>query len=558
MLKNSRERTDSLVADFTKSLPSLNAEILPSRIVFFDFTEKTEDVKEELLKFPWHKHSIFLHTPKMEVFGNEKILKAIVEAAATSFLPNIGTPETKHETVREKIEEVNDKEIIEHKKEPGKKFGFQQETLIETPFIHKKETAPVREKPKIELAAFTSVFSKMFKNINIEKFKNLFSKGIPSFGFNKLLILIPVVAVVFLLFLFLRSYPTATVSLITYPQKSDQTLDIVFTKENSSGDESSVSIQTKSVSDEVQGNKTIKTTGTNQIGEKARGEVTIYNKQVSSKNLPKGAILSSGPLKFTLDSDTKIASASEGTEGITFGKTSVKITAQAIGPESNLPSLSNFTLQDFLESAVTAKNNLPISGGTSREIDSVSKQDRDNLEEQLNKELVNQGKQKLLKKLSARGRLLDNPVTTVVSAKKFSSEVGTEAKELSLDMTLKVEGLEFNQDDLEKIANNQNISTPAGFKLDPGKINVKVENSKTDKSGNITADVILSTYFIPDFDLSKIKNDIKGKSYDAAIETLEKVEKIGGVRIAPLKKLPLLGKRLPYLSQNIIIVLISK
>ena len=56
----------------------------------------------------------------------------------------------------------------------------------------------------------------------------------------------------------------------------------------------------------------------------------------------------------------------------------------------------------------------------------------------------------------------------------------------------------------------------------------------------------------------KIKNDIKGKSYDAAIETLEKVEKIGGVRIAPLKKLPLLGKRLPYLSQNIIIVLISK
>lgn len=557
IIKNiTTERTDSIVADFTKNLPEFEVEILPSRIIILDYGQKNFDAREELLKFPWHKHSIFLHTPKMEIFDNEKILTAIVEAAASSFLPNISQPMMDEPEVTEVIEEekMEVKEKVSHAREKFHKFGFKEESIIEKtehqkPEHNKKETTPVVTQP--------SAMRTILEKINFNRLKNLHFE-FPHLPFLGILTFIaPLIIGILLLFFLIRNYPTASVYLLTYLQKSDSLVDIVFAREGSQIDGQNV-IATKTVSDEITGSKSAKTTGANQIGEKAKGEVTVYNKQTSGKNLPKGTTIASGALKFTLDEEVKIASASETTEGITYGKTSVKVTASQIGPESNLPANSNFNFSDSSFSTLTAKNNLPLSGGTAKEIQAVSTEDRKNLENNLIKDLEAQAKQKMLKKLDVNGKLLDEPINTIISAKKFSHEVGSEAKELSLEMTLKVEGLQFNQEDLESKASVLNTTAPEGYKLDPKRINVKIASSKTNKNGDIEASLVISSYFIPEIDVDKIKEEIKGKTYNQAADFLEKQKDVAGVRIVPENKLPFFNNKLPILSKNINLVVTSK
>ncbi|OGG02303.1 hypothetical protein A2W14_01070 [Candidatus Gottesmanbacteria bacterium RBG_16_37_8] len=566
------DRTDSIVADFSSTLPQLKTEILPSKIIIYDFADKTEEIREELLKFPWHKHSIFLHTPKIDIFTNEKIMKSIVEAAATSFLPNFAAATEKADR-EEKLQEEESgetaataysEEIVveetspEIKRETGKRFGFINESLSEKAAAIKKETKPLSVKGTGGKPGLSSVMSFLSEKLDSVKAMDFSKKLATILQHKALTLLVPIILVVLFFTYLLLNFPSATVSLITYPQPQSTPMEIIFAKDNSQAAGSVPVILIRSVTSEISGNKSAKSTGTTLLGDKAKGEVTVFNKTTSAKTLPKGSVLSSGPVKFTLDDEVKIASASETGEGITFGKISAKITASTIGPDSNLSANSNFTFQSFSESTLTAKNNLPLSGGTSREISSVSGEDRGKLEEATTSELVTQVKQKLVGQINPRERLLDQPVTTTVSAKKFSAEVGSEAKDLSLDLTLKVEGFAYNQDNLEALINPSTLSAVSGFKFDPTKTTVRIVDTDIDKSGNIKAKVSIIAYFVPDLNLETIRNDIRGKSYTQAISILEKVDKIGGVKISPVNKLPFWQNKLPLNPKNISMAIISR
>ena len=550
------QRGTSLVEDFTASLPPLQAEILPSRIILYDNLENTEDYKEELLKFPWHKHSIFLHTPKIEVLSNEKILTAIVEAASTSFLP--ASPDggpvppeevpagAVEETVRETEEKIaetlkpaeTEKEVMEIK---GENFGFVEES-----------TLPLETKP----------LSASGKKINLPQVK-LPELKLPSFHFPAISIpgksplviagILILTALVFLSFS-VMNYPKATVNLIVFPLKSEQNLDAVFATEGKS--EGAITAKTLSV--ETEGSKKAATTGKAQIGDKASGEVTIYNKTTSSRTFTKGTVLTSGPLKFTLNDDAKVASASETSDGITFGKTGAKITAQDIGPEGNLPAQSDFKFTDLSEILATAKNSQPLSGGTSREIPSVSREDRLKMEEALMTELIAQAKQKLAGQLGAGERLLDEPVNTTVSAKKFSAEAGSEAKELTLDMTVKVEVYVYNQKDLEELAKTRDIKEIPNYRLDPDKLSIKVVEAEKTKSGEINTSLKLTSYYLPEFDSDKITLELSGKSYKEVEEHLMNVNNVAGFQIIADKSLPFFDKMLPTGAKNITLRVISR
>ena len=554
------QRGTSLVEDFTSALPQLQAEILPSRIILYDNLENTEDHKEELLKFPWHKHSIFMHTPKIEVLSNEKILTAIVEAASTSFLPAPpdGRPTLPEEvpdgaveeTVKETgevIEEAAD-EIIGQNRETaveadikGENFGFVEESTLplETEPLKtsgRKLNLPQVKLPELKLPGFR------FPNLSIPGKSPLFIAGIL------------VLAALVFLGISVMNYPKATVNLIVFPLKSEQNLEAVFATEGKS--EGAITAKTLSV--ETEGAKKAETTGKAQIGDKATGEVTVYNKTTSAKSLSKSTVLTSGPLKFTLNDDAKVASASETSDGITFGKTGAKITAQDIGPEGNLPAQSDFKFTDLSEILATAKNSQPLSGGTSREIPSVSREDRLKMEEALMTELIAQAKQKLAGQLGAGERLLDEPVNTTVSAKKFSAEAGSEAKELTLDITVKVEVYVYNQKDLEELAKTRDIKEIPNYRLDPDKLSIKVVEAEKTKSGEINTSLKLTSYYLPEFDSDKITLELSGKSYKEVEEHLMNVNNVAGFQIIADKSLPFFDKMLPTGAKNITLRVISR
>lgn len=552
------KKTASFISDFEKGLTYFKSEILPSRIILYDGIrnrQQIEMLREELLSLPWHKHSSFLHTPKIEILPQSTLLTALVETASGSIIKELHLGEKQEETKpkEKKSEEIKldaDKKVEIFGFVKGKDINIEKEE-------HKKEK--VVEEPDIELP----------KDLSQKRLGNKIAKLLSRFNVINIFFSLPTFSVPFspifaLLITFAISitslislfwfYPRATVNLIVYPLVSSKQIEVTFTtdpdkkKEGQAGESI---IPAKIVSEEAMGEKTLAVTGKKNIGEAARGEVTLYNKTLESKTFPKGTILTSSNFKFTLDDEVNVASASDTGEGLTFGKATAKITAVTIGPEGNLPSGTNFTFKDFPQSSYYAKNRESLTGGTSREVASVSKIDYDHLLLALSDELTSKAKQKLAQKITPPEKLIDGSLEKKVISKKFSKEIGEEAKEVNLSLTLQVSSLVFKETDLIELAKDSFPTPPSGFTLSLPKTQVKIDTVQIDKNGEILAKATISAYFYPEIDREKIKSEIAGKSYPDAAEHLSTMEHIGGIKIVRETALPFIKDKLPWNSQNI-------
>lgn len=546
------EKTDSIVSDFEKALLEFSSsEILPSRIMLYDESGdvNTDEIQENLLKFPWHKHSTFLHTPKIETLQKDALAFALVEAAARSLAHKLQLEEK--EGVQATAEEPEKKKELHEET-----FGFikGKDITLETVKIEEeKEEKPESEKTEEtfeEMPPKESIFAKL-PRFNFSLPQSSLAR-LPMVGLG----LVGVLIVSFSFFLFWY-YPKAIVNLIVYPASSTSNVDVLFTTDEDTAASNKKSILATTVSEEASADKTASTTGKIKIGEKATGTVTIYNKTLASKTFPKGSILTVDNLKFTLDDDVTIASASDTGEGLTFGKGGAKITAADIGPEGNVASGSNFNFQSFDKSSYYAKNTDKLSGGTSREITSVSKEDQDKLLSSLSEELADQAKLQMMQKLSAGEKLLDTSLTSSVSSKKFTKNIGEESKELSLSLTLKISGLVYKEKVLLDLTRDNTTQVPAGFTLASDRTNIKISEAKTDKEGDVMAKATITYYFFPQIDTNKIKSNVVGKNFTDIDKYLSTIKEIGGFEIIADPKVPFFSNKLPFRKGNIQIRLIS-
>ena len=568
-------RSESILTDIENILPNLQAEILPSRILLYDESENLEKIREELLRFPWHKHNSFLHTPKIEILSNQKILTALVEAAGSSLIPlqkqvkelqMEGVKEDIQEKIEEEkpIEQISIEEEKEMAKEPVKDDKTVEEKEVDFGFVEvsEKHHHNIRhpKHPPILISEEEEKEEKVVVNktqFKMPKFSFAFP-GIPSFSLDLFLFTLGMILVILSLFTAVWFYPKTNVSLIVYPQIYSTQTDVTLTTNSSDVKPDKNIILATQLSEEISGQKAKETTGTTNVGEKARGDLTIYNKTLSAKTIPKGSVLQNGELRFTLDEDIQIASASDTGEGLTFGKVNAKITASVIGPESNLTGGTNLVFKDFPDSSYTSKTLTGLSGGTSREVSSISKEDQNNLETALKDELLSQIKQKLILKIQQGEKLLDGSFNTTVVTKKYSGEVGSEAKEVSLSMTIKVNAFSFREDQLSNLATQTITNLPSGFTLDKNRTGIKIDQIKTDAKTNIiTARATVMANFWPELDMNNIKNNLIGKNYEQAVTFLQTIEHVGGVRITTVNELPIIKNLLPLSTDNLLLTIVS-
>lgn len=569
------KRTSTIASDFEQVLPEFKAELLPSRILLYDEGENMEETREELLRFPWHKHSTFLHTPKIEILGTLKVLTAIVEAGASSLLPSAQKlrevnfeQETSPTKTTEPIIGVQLDEITSQEKASVQKSAQikhpkalkveKDEKAVEFETANEETFGFVKGKDIREMEAPTTPPTKSFSFpkfsfFKMPKFNFPFKSNATRIALIGAIVLLLVGAVFF--YSVFKNYSKATLSLIVYPVRSNAQVEVVF---NTSGGtaENKNTVQAHSISEEISGSKTASTSGSAKVGEKAKGVVVVYNKTTSRKTFPKDTLLSNGDLKFTLDEEVSVASASDTGEGLSFGKTNVPVTAESLGPEGNLATGSIFVFKDFPESSYSGKNTAGFTGGTSRDVPSVSKQDQADLENGLTEELLASAKQQLSQKLTVGEKLLDGSIVQSEVTKKFSGNVGSEAKELTLNFTIKATALSFRETDLISLATNL-TSPPAGYSLDALKTGIKVNEASKDKDGNIVAKATITTYFLPQLDTESLKSKIVGKNYDEAATFLRTVSGVAGVKITQESSLPLLKNKLPSSKDNISINTIS-
>jgi len=302
------------------------------------------------------------------------------------------------------------------------------------------------------------------------------------------------------------------------------------------------------------GEKTVAVNGKKNVGDPAKGTVTIYNKATSSKTFKKGSVLSSGSLQFTLDEDVQVASASESIGSLTFGKADVRVTASAIGTQSNLAASGEFTFKDVSSSTAIARNDKAFAGGTSREVTVVSRSDYDAFVKSLSSELIEKAKSDFAQVVSGSEKIIDDTVKTTVTEKVFSQEIDEESKSLQGKLTVSMSGIAYTDADVRALLSSISSSQiPTGYVVNDAKTTVTVSDIKVKKDGKISAKATMNAYALPVLDTVKIQSAIAGKNISFVEKYLKELPGVGGVEIgfrySPSKKI------LPANKKNISITI---
>jgi hypothetical protein len=516
-------------------------EVLPARILLYGHDGKDlSEVKSDLLKYPWTTRVNFLHFPKIEIITPEEVVSAISLAGASEL-----ASEMKEEIVEPasaSAEEIEEGEDIIHEEEPNvvvvdpSRFGF-------------RKNVDVLEETEQPVPAVSASVPKKFFPVKIPKVD--ITAFIARFRSGGVMLIIGVVAVVFLLGGFIYwTVPHATVTVLELPKSISDSQQITIDPTATVVDAENRIIPGSKQQQSVSEDKTIAVTGKKNVGDPAKGSVTIYNKTLEAQSLSKGTTLTSGSLEFTLDGDTSVASASEDLGGRTYGKATAAITASQIGANSNIAAATTFTVKGFSSDEITANNPQALTGGTSREVTVVSRADYDALVTAAQKDLVDQAKQGLTASVGGTAKLIEDTIQTTVTDKSFAQELDQEATQLSGKVTVTVSGISYSDDDVKTLLKAFIAKDiPQGFTLSESRTQVSLNNVVVKKDGKITATATIKTDAGPTVDIAAIQKNLAGKKISDAEKYLRAMPGIAGMEVS--FRMSFGKSRLPINAKNI-------
>lgn len=536
-------------------------DVLPPKIVLLN-NKEAGGAQQKFISYQWTKEIAFAHLPQVSVldkgFENEAVINGVATQMGIDVLGDI---------VVKKAESIAEEVVDEVEMENGN-FGFSQKDIA----LESEETLPKEEhavEPIVNIAGedkdyipesrsyqdseegihspAKSMIPSIFTSFNLSKIlKNPFSfnKGIRTY-------IIPLAALLFVIafgYVYYSYIIKAEVSIFTDKKEFKDTVAITLsTTEDTSFDKKILKIST--TDSDVSGDDLIDVTGKKETGEKAKGEIKIFNKTENTQKLPKGiSIKSSSGLEFVLTDSVEIASTSSfSTE---FSSSKVKVEAAKFGKEYNIPSGGNFTVANFSASDVFAKNETAFSGGTKEEIQVVSQDDMTKLEENLSTKLFDEAKKNANSKLSAGQAFIPASLSEKVTEKKFDKKLGDEAKSLKLSESITVTLGLYGRDEMDKfIKSSDSFKVPADFSLDKDS-EISLSDIKQNKD-DITATLTFHAIFKPQLVVGELPAKIAGKSSASAEKTLKGIEGITDAKVNIKNNLPLLPVILPLQKTGI-------
>ena len=535
-------RSENLGADLAEGLSRLEKEApFPARILLYDGEEKIEQARQDLINWPWTEEKVnFLHLPKVEILAADFDIKAIVLASASQMAEVQGlevSQEIEEKPQATAFEEeqaesllgfVKGQDISKIKLEIPEEEGEINPPLEETGKEAKEEIFTRKQdlvNKFLKRGKFGLLRKKMFnfswlKKINFKSFFSSIKEPLvmKETSRSKGLMIFILAAVFFLIILgglgaIYWYLPKASIVIFAKPQILQKDFTVKLDLALTSVDKDNLVLPAKEIEVTNEGEKEISTTGTKLVGEKAKGEVIIYNRTSKEKTFPEGAELV-GPsnLKFTLDEKATVASESAGSDYVKVpGKVTVKTTAFLIGSESNLASGSEFTVSNFARTDFIARNESSFSGGTSREIQVVAKNDQEKLLADLEEELKQKATDELESKLSSPEKLVDDSLTSQVIEKDFDKKIDEETNTLKLRLKLKVSALSFSENDFKQLIGEEiQKLVPSDFEYD----SQQTETSFQLKESSTKVITFLASFkasLIPKFAVEEIRNNLAGK-----------------------------------------------
>lgn len=562
--------TDRLLHHFS------NPQILPTRIIILD-GKKTDDLQQEYISHSWSKSLPFLHVPQITILSDGFDAKSILYGAATQMgFEVLGKDEKLHvvgKEEKEKIEEEEKEEEIEEQvPESEPDFGFVIGRDIGQRKIEKKSDnlAPVdvgQPKKKVEeskknigifekaaiLVSLVSFIVEIVKKL-VKNSRRIKRPPLPSYLAKftkgpKTLIAVPIIiGLLIIVFLFYIFGENADVTL--YAQTNDISKDADITlSTNSSTDPSNNILNISYVNDSEDGSVNVTATGKKEVGDKAKGSVTIYNNTDSTQSFSKGTTITSDKgLKFDLDQSVSVASASgDAFSGTKPGTSTVNVVADDIGTEYNLPSGAKFSV-DGASSSIAAKNDNAFSGGTKKQVTVVSKDDVSKGNDDLIKSLQDKAKDTISKKAGSGTELLSSFFDTNISNKDVSKNVGDPASNFTIKGTVDFKSALYKTNEAKGLV--RTLLSLDNSPVVADSLSYSFDNIKQD-GDNLAATIHAKAGLLPKIDEKDLSSKIAGKSENSARSILSSISQIRDISIKWSPSIPFLPKILPRISSHI-------
>lgn len=588
---------DSIPQTVDKLLKRFTTEVLPARIILFS-TKNPEHHAQQFINHTFSKSLPFLHLPQVMHLPAGYDARAVTYGACQQMGFELTDPMPKIEAEKtiqhgEKPEDKeNTPEIPPVVPVGGDNFGFvanadiskvdQSAPVLEgaNKDAESNEVNPDEEQPAHvnlhqnhageEKNEFAPAQSRLTKNKLFASASGLFHsiplpKMPPLPGFlakNKQLKLPLIIAGGLLLFiiglmLFYHYNTRAQIDLSVKPEIVQETSEITFSTSGSS-DFSQNILAAKPATASIDGELSIDTTGKKDVGEEAKGNVTIFNSEDEKATLSRGTEIKAGDRTFVLDRDVEIKAASGDIfTGTKPGTAQVSVTAREIGSESNLPSDTRFTVGG--NSTLAARNESAFSGGNKKTVTVVSKKDLDKLRSDLIKDLEKNAVEELSKTAGEGETVLPVIVSTDLSNEKFDKKVDDEAKKVTLSATVEFIGMAYDNEqlaDYSKSILKDKYSQDIAFAQDSLKTEVK--DVKNNNEEEIVASLGITAGLLPEIDTSEVANKLQGKSYGQAKETLGSLPQIAKSDIKYSPNLFFVSRLFPKLPKNIIVTVKSE
>lgn len=541
-------RSEDVGADVEEGLARFKTDDnFPSRMLLVNSNADLEGLKQDVLSYNWLEKLPFLHFPKVEVLEKDFAIKAIAIAGGSEAAKDLGFTVLKEpeSEVEKPDKQPTSKAAIEGAPETvptAEAIGFKEEADI----VETTATGEVTQ-PEVKAPVETSnthspeppePTSQQWEGTRItiwhtlgEKLRSLSLSGLGlpkslfrfDIGSRTRAIAALVFAALFLLTAGIGyaywTVPKAHVVLYVRPRTFDKEVTITIDPQSSTIDQRERRIPGRIVETEIEEDRQTETTGTRLVGEKAKGEVTIYNKTSAPKTFTAGTQLV-GPnnLAFTLDVESEVASASsqetEGAVTTTFGKARAAVTAVAIGAEYNLPAGSVFTFKNFSRASYDAKNESAMTGGSSREVQAISADDVQRLLSELQADLTKKAIDQLERDIGSGGRVLMEGAQVEEIARELSGEVGEEAPTLTVKLKLLITSLAYDEAEFKgMILEAVSDAIPEGYELRDEESLIEIRETISEES-QTRAILVYKGVLSPRIDVEALRQELAGKYPD--------------------------------------------
>lgn len=600
--------SESAPATVDKLLSHFTVPVLPARIVIFQ-SKPSEHTSHAFIAHHWSKNLPFMHMPQVTVLPHAFDMRSVMYGAAGQMgftviegehvaLPavsekvaaeEIASAQEKGHIVSDNIGAVDEEMPVEESAEQlvgdvtASDFGFvmnedisdrndgvtggerEEETAHQFHQEHTEDKAIDEEATdqrqgggrKLPLLANLSML-KLPKNFNLSAVSGWFGKITNQKSPLKLIIPVAIIVVIIGLILFYYNVMQANVVLILKPNMVSQDENVTFSTGKPSDFENNL-IAAKSVSTSVHGSVSTGATGKKDVGDKAKGTVTIFNNSSGSVSLSSGTTLTaSNGQVFLLDNDVKVASATGDIfSGTKPGTTNATVTARDLGTDGNVPSGTTFSIGSG--NSVAAKNDNAFSGGTKKIVTVVSANDLAQLRVNLPKSVQDQAKQKLSSLADSGDTVLPLISAPTLENQQFNHHLNDQAAQVTLAADVVYSGMSYANSDLDDYAKT---IAKKKYPQDPNIADKTVKETVNDVSQRTkdaaTARVSIAAGLLPNIDKQDVISNIRHKSLNDAKNSLTNLPQVDNANVTFSPPIPLLPLMFPSLPHNISVTIASQ